>query len=134
MAVANAAIPRPPLRWGRILLCALLSALIALGLIYVCVTLMPTLPDPVMTVLCPNQPSTGDSYGDLLSSALGCMFAMVVAGTLAYFVLALIISAILIQFQIRSRRLGHSLLSALFSVPIAYLILWLAITVNGALN
>lgn len=130
MAVAATANPRPPLRWGRIFLCALLSALIALGLIYVSLVLMQDWPDPVMRLLCPNQPSTGDSFGDLLNSALGCVFAVITASMLAYFVLALALSAILIQFLVRSRRLGHSLLSALLSVPIAGLILWLVVTIT----
>lgn len=116
---------RPPLYWGYILLCAVLAAVIAIGLIYVGLLILKQNPGDIVSKICPPRPPSGNIVADIIIAIIVCLLAFTAWIIIIYFPLSAIISAILIQFFVKQRRLLHTILSVIISLPIAYGLLWL---------
>lgn len=90
---------KPPLNWGKILLIAVLSGLISLGIVAV--------------VFAPY--SKGNDFGDLIET-LFMLWVVVVS----YLPLAAIVAFLLSLLMIRVRRAAHTALAVLVSLPVAF--------------
>ncbi len=125
------------MQWGKILLCAVLAAIIALAIIYAGVTILGENPGGILERLCPpeNCPdpdSSGNFLQDLFAAIINaivcavlCAFVLAIYILLIYFPLAAIIAFLLIRRMVRRRRLIHTIVTVLISLPIAYSLLWL---------
>jgi ABC-type phosphate transport system permease subunit len=134
---------RPPIQWGRVLLSALLAAIVALALIVGGIWVLGQNPGDILDrlcppelVTCPEPDPTGSIIGDIVAGigaaiacgvarGIACVILITLWALVIYFPLAAIISIILIRLMVRQRRLIHTILSVVLSVPIAYGLLFL---------
>jgi hypothetical protein len=134
-------VARAPIQWGRVLLSAVLAAIVALALIigglwvlgqnpgnildYVLDTLCPS-----DSVTCPEPEWTGNIISDFFLAILAAMVCAIAVGIVCvliiamwamiiYVPLAVVLSIVLIRLMVQHRRLIHTVLAAILSVPVA---------------
>ena len=132
-----------PIQWGRILLSAVLAAIIAMALIFGGLWVLRHNPGVIVDRLCPpdlvtypEPEPTGDIITDIISAIFMaivyalvwlflCAIAIAFLALLIYFPLAVILSIILIRLMVQQRRLIHTILTVILSIPVAYGLLFL---------
>ena len=121
------------LQWGRILLSALLAAIIAMAIIFIGLKILGENPGGILDRICPPDlvdcPDTGNVIGDIIVCAIlflvVCTLKLAIYILLFYFPLTALIAFLLIRRMVQQRLLIHTILTVLLSLPIAYLLLWL---------
>jgi hypothetical protein len=113
---------RPPLQWQRILLTAFLAAILSMTIVYLAVTIIAALGIDIVTPLCDCEIN---DLGSLIGCMLACFVVLAILFGLLYFAIAILLSAVLINVWVGQRRLAHTVISVLISVPIAILVGWL---------
>lgn len=118
------------LQWGRILLSALLAAVIALLLIFVVLWIIGNTEIGDVFGLCPEEIVDCWDSGNLaevlmcpFAWAIACVVKILIYALIVYFPLAVVISIILIKIMVHQRQLLHIIVTALVSIPIAFLLL-----------
>ncbi len=112
------------LKWGRILLSAVLAAVAALAILWLSLTLFFNLtPDTAIDKLC--DLSEANDFGEALGPLFACLVQLGCVAAILYFPVALVLSVLLIRRLVAERRRLHALLAALLSVPMALALLWL---------
>jgi uncharacterized membrane protein YfbV (UPF0208 family) len=121
------------IQWGRILLSAILAAVMAMALIIAGLWLLGQNPGGIFDDVCPPDlvdcPDTGNIIGDIIGCAIlfliVCLLKIALYALLVYFPLAAIISILLIMLMVQQRRLIHIILTVIVSIPVAFGLLWL---------
>jgi hypothetical protein len=108
--------PDSPIQWGRVLLSAVLAAILSMAIIIVGATVMAK--NPFVAE------SGGNPAGEIVGTAIGNLVRLLFWGLL-YFPLATILSGILISLLVQYRRLIHTVLALIVSIPIALVLVWL---------
>jgi hypothetical protein len=104
------------LQWGRIILSGVLSAIVSLAIIL------------IGTIMIGNKPTkvspSGNPAGDFVGVVVGTLLRALL-WFLLYFPLASLLSALFTMLLVQYRRLIHTALSLVVSLPIAIVLLWL---------
>ena len=77
---------------------------------------------------CPGPEPTGNIIGDFfaaIAAAIVCALTIIMWAMIIYVPLAVILSIVLIRLMVQQRRLIHTVLTAILSVPVALGLLFL---------
>ena len=134
------------IRWSRILICAVLAAILALGVVFGALALFPQnlfgIPEKIITTICPQveleemmdqclaNAESDDPVASLVTSfvvilgcgagyAIFCVFKLFLVALIAYIPITAFFSAVLNWILVKERRLIHVILSTMVSIPIA---------------
>jgi hypothetical protein len=141
------AVARTPIQWGRVLLSAVLAAIVALALIIGGLWVLGQNPGNILdnildtlcpsdSVTCPEPEPTGNIIGDFfaaiataivcgIAAGIVCALTIIMWAMIIYVPLAAILSIVLIHLMVQQRRLIHTVLTAILSVPVALGLLFL---------
>lgn len=121
------------LKWGRIVGSALLAAVIAMAIIYVCLLIIMHDPGGLFERICRPDTIPMPNTGCLITNILlyiplvffVCLFRLSLYALFTYLPLAVLISVFLINRYVEQRRLIHTILTVILSLPVAIGLLWL---------
>jgi hypothetical protein len=123
------------IQWGRVLLCAFLAALLSMLLIYLFLLIVGNSPGGDFYGLCPHEECDVANLGELIACILGqviaCAFKIMIYAILTFIPLSILISYLLVKRLIQNRQTLHVILSVLFSIPFAFLLLFLFNLIHG---
>ncbi|UCE07163.1 MAG: hypothetical protein JSW07_03770 [bacterium] len=118
------------IQWGRILLSAVLAAVISLLLIFLFIWLLGQAPNEIIDKISPkdivdcwDDPNIGTRLICPIIWGIACAIEILFYSLIIYFPLAIVISIILIKLMVHQRQLIHIILTALISIPVALLLL-----------